>query len=287
MIFNPSDRTASEYVVEEINGTTYLFFELKDEDYTVHHIKPNFYVLKKVPYKPYVETRTYDTVDYPFVDDPEAIGTWEAIDFVETPEEFVPGQRQWQGGELFLKKHIIEPNGQISPFLGKQDAEARWTERKRLGESLLKELGVDPNGKMSEILDKQISELDEAWVKVTGKSFLNQLAVDPNTKMSEILNNAQESGVYSGWNKVFGESFLKKVLNPNTEISEISEIMNKERSKSGLVWTRGLIISPAGRTASRYYIKEIEGSIYMFCEWKTGDYKFRQRKPSYYVLKKK
>lgn len=33
-------------------------------------------------------------------------------------------------------------------------------------------------------------------------------------------------------------------------------------------------------------IKEIEGTTYMFFEWKNGDYVFRGVNPYYYVLKK-
>jgi hypothetical protein len=115
LLLNPGDRLASEYVIEEINGTTYMFLEDKGNDYTVRHIKPNFYVLKKVPDKVYVEVEsiTYDKVDHPFVNDPEVIGTWEAIDFVETPEEFDPGQRQWTG-DFYLKGLSFYEDGRTS-----------------------------------------------------------------------------------------------------------------------------------------------------------------------------
>jgi len=53
------------------------------------------------------------------------------------------------------------------------------------------------------------------------------------------------------------------------------------------IWTKGLVISTREKTVSKYYIKGIGGSVYMFYEWKSGDYTFRHRKPSYYVLKKK
>ena len=206
-------KEASEYVIEEIDGTTYMFFEWKGGNYRIYHIKPGFYVLKKVPGKVYVESRTYDKVDYPFVDDPEAIGTWEAIDFVETPEEFDPGQRRWIDGEMFLAQLVIDPNGQMSQILGTQVTEARRAESKRVRESFLEEVS------------------------------------DPNAKISEIVN--------------------KQLLGPRQ------------------VWTKGLIIEPAAKKASRYQIKEIQGATYMFYEWKSGDYVLRQMKPSYYVLRKK
>lgn len=50
-------------------------------------------------------------------------------------------------------------------------------------------------------------------------------------------------------------------------------------------WTNGVVISPEMKTASKYEIKEIDGSKYMFMEWKSGDYVLRFLKPKYYVLK--
>jgi hypothetical protein len=38
--------------------------------------------------------------------------------------------------------------------------------------------------------------------------------------------------------------------------------------------------------ASKYVIKDIDGQTYMFYQWKSGDYTYRYKKPSYYVLKK-
>ena len=52
-------------------------------------------------------------------------------------------------------------------------------------------------------------------------------------------------------------------------------------------WTKGLLLHTGGdHTASHYIIKTIDGSQYMFFEWKSGDYTILHRKPLYYVLKK-
>jgi hypothetical protein len=50
--------------------------------------------------------------------------------------------------------------------------------------------------------------------------------------------------------------------------------------------TKGLVLSSSLKTASRYILKELDGSTYMFFEWKSGDYTLRGMKPKYYVLKK-
>ncbi len=51
-------------------------------------------------------------------------------------------------------------------------------------------------------------------------------------------------------------------------------------------WTKGMIFHSGDHTAGGYTLKDINGSTYMFFEWKSGDYVIRHQKPMYYVLKK-
>lgn len=51
-------------------------------------------------------------------------------------------------------------------------------------------------------------------------------------------------------------------------------------------WTKGYVLNTVMTTASAYETFEVDGEEYMFFEWKSGDYSFRGKKPSYYVLKK-
>lgn len=52
-------------------------------------------------------------------------------------------------------------------------------------------------------------------------------------------------------------------------------------------WTKGYVIHSGLYVANTYVIKDIGESKYMFLEWKTGDYVFRDEKPAFYVLKYK
>jgi bla regulator protein BlaR1 len=168
LFLHPVDKTASKYLIKDIDGTTYMFFEWKSGDYVFRHTKPSFYVLKKVN-KPYVESRITDNIDYPFVNEPEIVGTWKSIDFVNTPDEFKPDSLRWKG-ELILKELVFLPDGK--------------------------------------------------------------------------MKNSQDT------------------------------------------WTKGLVLDPANKTASRYIIKKIDDSAYMLYELKNGDYIYRGMKPKYYVFKK-
>jgi bla regulator protein BlaR1 len=66
----------------------------------------------------------------------------------------------------------------------------------------------------------------------------------------------------------------------------LSESFGDEKYSESISWTKGLVLSQKALTASAYTIKEINGSTYLFYEWKSGDYVYRGMQPYYYVLKK-
>ncbi|MBU7005892.1 hypothetical protein [Phosphitispora fastidiosa] len=181
MILDKQEQTASKCELKEINGTTYMFFEWKAGEYIFFHIKPSYYVLKKVDsddYSNYIIARNEDKTDYPFINDTNMLGQWKSVDFVEAVGDFKPGTKSWLP-DLFLNELVFEENGELT---------------------------------------------------VTTTS--------------------------------------EKYSNPSVS------------------WTKGLIINKTEETASKCEIKEIDGTTYMFFEWKNRDYIFGGKKPYYYVLKK-
>jgi len=89
-----------------------MFFEWKSGDYTIRYMKPCYYVLKKVlpeslKYEPKYgqkanipptstinkKGRIVDKIDWPFVNDPQLIGTWKSVDFVGEIQA-IQGQRK-------------------------------------------------------------------------------------------------------------------------------------------------------------------------------------------------
>lgn len=114
LILHSGDKTASKYLIKEIDGSKYMFMEWKSGDYVIGHRKPAYYVLKQNKDAVYVESRTIDKIDYPFVNDPRVLGKWESVDFVDEIEQFKAGYEQWKGGDLFLKEMIFEKNGRLT-----------------------------------------------------------------------------------------------------------------------------------------------------------------------------
>ncbi len=69
-------------------------------------------------------------------------------------------------------------------------------------------------------------------------------------------------------------------------LKELIFLPNGKTFKPWWTWTKGLVFHSGSKTASKYTLKDIEDSTYMFFEWKSGDYTIRYMKPFYYVLKK-
>lgn len=65
-----------------------------------------------VKYTEIVADRIEDNIDFPFKDDPEVIGTWKSVDFVDSIGDFVPGQKRW-GYNLFLHSLTFKEGGSL------------------------------------------------------------------------------------------------------------------------------------------------------------------------------
>jgi hypothetical protein len=61
---------------------------------------------------------------------------------------------------------------------------------------------------------------------------------------------------------------------------------NGKTTENFRTWTKGLVFHSEDKTASKYTIKKIKGSTFMFFEWKRDSYTIGYMKPKYYVLKK-
>lgn len=57
--------------------------------------------------------RIADKTDYPFVNDKDAVGKWETVDFVKEIEDFKVNETSWPG-DLYLKSINLLPDGQMT-----------------------------------------------------------------------------------------------------------------------------------------------------------------------------
>jgi hypothetical protein len=310
LVLNEHEKTASTYEIKEIDGSTYLFFQWKSGDYTIRHQTPDYYVLKKVPLdsvksEPMLGTRAditptstidekgriVDKIDYPFVNDPEALGTWQSVDFVKNVEDFKPGTQNFKG-DLFLKELFILENGRTSWAF-------TWTKGLILSagdKTASKYLIKDIDGAKYMFFEWKSGDYTIRHTK-PGYYILKKVEDRPYIE-SRVVDKidypfVDDPNVVGTWKSV---DFVDTVeqFNPDRRHWIASELFLKElvfepggkTTNPWRTWTRGLVLSSSSKTASRYIIKEINGSTYMFFEWKSGDYTIRGMKPKYYVLKK-
>jgi len=118
-------KTASQYTIKGIQGTSYMFCEWKNGDYQYFHRKPHYFVLKQIDdqdYSDYKVVQTTDKIDYPFIVDKQAVGSWQAVDFVSRPEKFDPGSTHIPG-EPLLQTMDFRDDGRllIKTLEGNQD----------------------------------------------------------------------------------------------------------------------------------------------------------------------
>ena len=253
-----------------------------------------------------------DKIDYPFVDDSQVIGKWQSVDFVSSVGTFSPDTKTWRG-DLFLKELIFikdgkmlnsinEGNGALAP------SPSNWT----------KGMVINPYEKTAsnyEIVDiagnqymfyewkngdyvfRDMKSSYYVLRKVDGTDYSN-MEIPRKTDNTD-LPFVNDPSVIGSWKTVdfvetpdlfspekqswISDMFLTGLIFKDEGKLTISNTKG-DFSKEYLSWTKDVILDSDGGTASAYIIKEINGSKYMFYEWKSGDYVFRGMQPCYYVL---
>ncbi|MBI5095716.1 MAG: hypothetical protein HZB26_25190 [Candidatus Hydrogenedentes bacterium] len=109
-LWHPWDRTLATYTIQTIKGVPFLFVEWTSPEL---YGRPRFNVLKKGEFSTPHRTVAVTTEAPAFVDDPDMIGSWTSVDYVQTIEEFVPGKKAFSG-DLFLKELQVKPDGRTS-----------------------------------------------------------------------------------------------------------------------------------------------------------------------------
>lgn len=236
------------------------------------------------------------------------VGTWKSVDFVQEIEDFEPGVKSWTG-DLYLK-HMMFMKG------GRTSGTWRWTngfiihsngrtrsryEIKKTDDStylFFPWLSGDVTIRGQKPRYYVLKKVSAASVK--NLPMKGEKADIPTTstmnKSGRIEDKIDYPFVYDPevigkWTSV---DFVENIEDFRTDsrhwrgrlfLKNMSFFENG-RTKGPWSWTKGLIIHPGDKTAAKYFIKQMNGSTYMFFEWKSGDYTIRRMKPSYYVLKK-
>lgn len=112
-------RYKNHYTIENINGETLMFIEMKDYQYALCGGESVIYVFRKVDGREYTkeDIRIRDNVNYPFINDEAVLGKWKVCDFGCNMDDFDPENRYWKN-ELFFKSVEFSADGKASAVYG-------------------------------------------------------------------------------------------------------------------------------------------------------------------------
>jgi len=247
-----------------------------------------------------------NTVDYTFVNDPEAIGSWRTVDYIHDPNKFDPAQQAYKG-EPWLNFMIFDEGGNIvgnSLFRWTkglvinpkaQTAGAYWIEEISGSMYMFYEIKGDKSGPYYYVLKKVPSESigvleamfgEQAQIPETSAVDANGIVADKTDYPFE--DDPDAIGFWKSVDFVSEPNQFepnKPRLKGEPVFKGLTILPNGETSRQDYTWTKGLLINERMKTAAKYLIKEIGGSKYMLFEWKSGDYTQRRTKPKYYVMR--
>ncbi|RII32904.1 peptidase M56 [Clostridium chromiireducens] len=239
-----------------------------------------------------------DKIDYNFVNDPNIIGKWQSVDFVDSIEDFDTKSKRFKG-DLFVKELNFTEDGKVPKTV------FNWTKNHILNAAdktdssyEIKELDGATymffQWKSGDYTIRGMKPCYYVLKKVSSIPSLNtnMSGNEVETRVDKIdysfINDPEAIGKWESVDfveKIDNFNPDKKSWNGDLYLTNLIFEENGEIQDKNITWTKDLVLNSNEKTASRYIIKEINGSKYMFFEWKNGDYIERGATPWYYVLK--
>ncbi len=228
------------------------------------------------------------SVSATFTNDPDILGTWLIAGYIADISEFDPATAVYES----LNPLIFADDGSIN------DPSLTWTKG-----IIMCSLGED-YAYTIEIID-EIKYMFLEMPEDVEDNYLVLKWLSANSAFELLTDNidlpfVDDPAVLGTWEYV---DFVKDIssFTPGSaswkddlylkemvflEDGAFSATTTKGPSYPGCTWTKGFVLNPYCKTASAYVLEEINGTTYMFFEWKSGDYVVRHMMPYYYVLKK-
>lgn len=264
-----------------------------------------------------------DDVSYEFKEDKKVLGTWVTVDYVREKDDFIPGERQCIEN-LYCRAIMFRPEGIVTgiyqnasddePFA--QSFLEKWTEgyvinsRDRIRshywiETIQEETYLFFEWKNEDYIYRR---LEKPYLYVFKRSELDEMQQQAIENEGKVINRDDTEIEFENVEEMIGEwkvvDFVDEIQkfdekHPATQVyykDSVKELIVREKGELvqvstdgsyweyGLSWSGHYIINSNQETVSECLIKEMNGKTYMFYEWKSGDYIYRDMKPSYYVL---
>ncbi len=297
---------AYKAMIKYLDGSTYkvcgAYYEIYHDDDTVELKVPVCERTNKPLYHP-------EKIDLPFENDPEVCGKWEMIDILPTPEHFVYGKPKCDHLAWLNEIYFIDGGKSYWSIFG-------WTKGYLFTygpppqSTYINKYFIKNNGNRKLLFLEMYDYCDggeigffaepEYWVyeKVDDRHYLSE---DDVRRVDNIdypfIDDPYVLGVWKARDIYFTtpDDFDHRIQNRPLESLYHKQIEFKKggvyvsTTKTGTnssvsIWTKGLILNKREKTASAYFIKEIEGKEYLFKEWKNGDYIFGHGRAYWYVF---
>nr|WP_307989392.1 hypothetical protein [uncultured Niameybacter sp.] len=264
--------------------------------------------------------RRKDDISYTFKMDKKVLGTWRSVGFVAEEKDFVPDNIQ-DPKELYLQELIFCKNGDILISVNTDRGAIKTTfgEAWTNGHIINRDAEINSAYKIKNIDGKNYmfyewksgdyvyKRIDKPYLYVLeyveDEKILDKAPPLERVKQDDINIDFEDNEAMKGnWVSVDLVYEIEQ-FNPDKpqnseeiwmlgmELQEKGKVITAIKGvepggNEGIYWSKDVIVNKWDQTVSKCTIKEIEGSTYMFYEWKSGDYIFDGAKPLYYVLKK-
>jgi len=233
-----------------------------------------------------------------FINDEKVIGKWEYFDVINSKDEFYVNKIKNPKSEKGFKEIYFMPNGQgYWIFEG-------WTK----GILIVHHGGDDPllyfkytieEKENEQYMFLEVVDEEDKYIcvlkKVSDKKFkISDFARQENINVPFVIDDK----IIGVWKSV---GFVKNIsdFNPDKNYSEYLWLKEIEFNPNGYAarkyfdvaevnfsdkWSKGVLLDPKKLVVSHYSFKTINGILYMFMEWKMGNYVYGGEDPSYYVF---
>ena len=238
-----------------------------------------------------------NNLNMPFVNDERVIGRWEIVASAKNKEDFVPAQQNCKNQTPYEEIYFLPDGEEYWGF--------SWTKdylKISFGDGVL--------------VPYELSEIDgQTFMFINHANYGYGESVWVLTQTDKKRYTKHEIGRYDDINIPFAND--ETVLGKWTSVDFVNEIpdFNPEKRSykqephlkaaeflpNGVCewtfaqgtykhsWTKSAVLlryGDGGTIAPAYEIRCLNGTDYLFLEWKNGDYIFGKRKPGYYVLKR-
>ena len=231
-----------------------------------------------------------------FINDEKVIGKWEFFDSLSSIENFDLNKKQASRSNYNFKEIYFMPNGQrywifegwTKGYLlvhhgGDEPVLCFKYEIKEYDNDSYLFIDVnDNNGKRIEVL-KKVSSKEYQLMEIGNRENID-------------VDFVYDENIIGLWNAVAFVSepseFDDKKKYNNVWVKSI--IFNEDGTAKRIYfdrdlndyWTKGYLIDKEKSVLSKYEIKEINGTIYLFLQWKMGNYVYGGEKSEWYVFKR-